>query len=92
MRLQVGFEDKLRLMSIVLDDLRLVRELPVKACRDCCFSTGGQYFAAINGNTIAGASESRVLGLGGGNATGGCGGGGCVTPYSRQERLLPLFL
>lgn len=49
---QVGFEDKLRLLAIVLDDLRLVKELSIKACKDCCFSKGGQYFAAINGNTI----------------------------------------
>lgn len=34
------------------DDLRVVRELPIKAARDCCFSNGGQYFAVINGNTV----------------------------------------
>lgn len=33
------------------DDLRVIKELPIKAARDCCFSNGGQYFAAVNGNT-----------------------------------------
>ena len=49
----MGFEDKLRLLSIVMDELRPVKELPIKGCRDCRFSTGGQYFAAANGTTIA---------------------------------------
>ena len=34
------------------DDLRVVRELPLKAARDCAFSPGGQYFAAVNNNTV----------------------------------------
>lgn len=24
-----------------------------QACRECCFSMGGQYFAAVNGTTIS---------------------------------------
>jgi hypothetical protein len=24
-----------------------------QGCRECCFSTGGQYFAAVNGTTIS---------------------------------------
>lgn len=34
------------------DELRTVKELPIKASRDCCFSNGGQYFAAANSNTV----------------------------------------
>ena len=34
------------------DDLRVVRELPVKAARDLAFSNGGAYLAAANGNTV----------------------------------------
>ncbi|MEW5319195.1 MAG: hypothetical protein WDW38_010360 [Sanguina aurantia] len=49
----VGFADKLRLMSVLMDDLKLVRELAIKGCRECCFSSGGQYFAAVNGTTIS---------------------------------------
>lgn len=32
---------------------RLVKEFSVKACKECRFSHGGQYFAAVNGNTIS---------------------------------------
>jgi len=50
--LLVGFSDKLRLFSLLMDDMRLVRELAVKNCRECRFAHGGQYFAAANGNTV----------------------------------------
>lgn len=32
---------------------RLIKEFSIKACKVCCFSHGGQYFAAVNGNTIS---------------------------------------
>ncbi|KAJ1461241.1 hypothetical protein M885DRAFT_611963 [Pelagophyceae sp. CCMP2097] len=48
----VGFSDKLRLLNLLMDDLRVYREVPIKLCRECCFSNGGQYFAAVNGNII----------------------------------------
>jgi hypothetical protein len=32
---------------------RLLKELGIKACAECCFSTGGHLFAAANGATIA---------------------------------------
>uniref|UniRef100_K3X1G7 Uncharacterized protein n=1 Tax=Globisporangium ultimum (strain ATCC 200006 / CBS 805.95 / DAOM BR144) TaxID=431595 RepID=K3X1G7_GLOUD len=50
--LLVGFADKLRLMNILMDDIRSFKEFAVKACRECQFSTGGHLFAAVNGNTI----------------------------------------
>lgn len=46
-----GFADKLRLMSILMDDYKLVKEIAIRACCECQFSTGGQYFAATGGNT-----------------------------------------
>ncbi|KAG1658747.1 hypothetical protein FOA52_000860 [Chlamydomonas sp. UWO 241] len=49
----VGFADKLRLMTVLMDELKTVKELGVKGCRECCFSTGGEYFAAVNGTTIS---------------------------------------
>ncbi|KAG1685361.1 hypothetical protein DVH05_008466 [Phytophthora capsici] len=52
LHLLVGFADKLRLLNILMDDVRSFKELPVKACRECQFSTGGHLFAAVNGNTI----------------------------------------
>jgi WD40 repeat protein len=48
----VGFGDKLRLMNLLMDDIRPFKEFPIKACRECRFSNGGQMFAAVNGNTI----------------------------------------
>ncbi|KAJ3190576.1 Cilia- and flagella-associated protein 57 [Irineochytrium annulatum] len=48
----VGFSDKLRLMNLLIDDIRSFREFTVRGCRECRFSNGGQYFAAVHGNTI----------------------------------------
>ncbi|TYZ58912.1 hypothetical protein PybrP1_009516 [[Pythium] brassicae (nom. inval.)] len=50
--LLVGFADKLRLLNVLMDDIRPVKEFAVKACRECQFSSGGHLFAAVNGNTI----------------------------------------
>ena len=44
----VGFTDKLRLLSLLMDDMRLVRELPVKACKEAQYSHGGHLFAVAN--------------------------------------------
>mmetsp|Transcript_12785 Transcript_12785/g.26063 ORF Transcript_12785/g.26063 Transcript_12785/m.26063 type:complete len:1199 (+) Transcript_12785:49-3645(+) len=52
LHLLVGFADKLRLMNVLMDDIRPYREFSIKGCRECCFSNGGQYFAAVNGNVI----------------------------------------
>uniref|UniRef100_A0A3P8WMD1 Cilia and flagella associated protein 57 n=1 Tax=Cynoglossus semilaevis TaxID=244447 RepID=A0A3P8WMD1_CYNSE len=48
----VGFADKLRLMNLVLDDIRTFKEFNVRGCRECAFSNGGHMFAAVNGNII----------------------------------------
>ncbi|KAI9149781.1 hypothetical protein H9P43_009960 [Blastocladiella emersonii ATCC 22665] len=48
----VGFSDKLRLMNLLIDDIRTFREFAVRGCRECRFSNGGQYFAAVHGNVI----------------------------------------
>jgi WD40 repeat protein len=48
----VGFSDKLRLMNLLIDDIRVFREFPVRGCRECSFSNGGQYFAAVYGNVV----------------------------------------
>ncbi|KAK9845760.1 hypothetical protein WJX81_001703 [Elliptochloris bilobata] len=49
----VGFTDKLRLFTVLLDDFKLVKELGIKACTECCFSTGGHLFAAANSTAIS---------------------------------------
>lgn len=48
----VGFGDKLRLMNLLIDDIRPFREFTLRGCRECRFSHGGQYFAAATGNII----------------------------------------
>lgn len=52
LHLLVGFSDKLRLMNLLMDDIRTYKEFPIKACKECRFSNGGQYFAAANGNVV----------------------------------------
>ncbi len=49
---RAGSSDKLRLMNVLMDDLRPVKELGIKACKECRFSNGGAYFAAASGSLI----------------------------------------
>ena len=59
----VGFTDKLRLMNILMDDIRPCREFSVKGCVDCTFSNGGHLFAATTGNAVNVYGEClRVIG------------------------------
>lgn len=48
----VGFADKLKMLNILMDDIRSFREFAVKACREVRFSHGGQFFAAANNNVV----------------------------------------
>uniref|UniRef100_A0A3B1KGE5 Cilia and flagella associated protein 57 n=1 Tax=Astyanax mexicanus TaxID=7994 RepID=A0A3B1KGE5_ASTMX len=48
----VGFSDKIRLMNLLIDDIRAFKEFTVRGCRECAFSHGGHMFAAVNGNVI----------------------------------------
>ncbi|KAJ1455139.1 quinon protein alcohol dehydrogenase-like superfamily [Pelagophyceae sp. CCMP2097] len=48
----VGFADKLRFMSLLMDDIRAVYELNIKACRECAFAHGGHAFAAANNAVV----------------------------------------
>ncbi|KAI8822024.1 WD40-repeat-containing domain protein [Fimicolochytrium jonesii] len=48
----VGFSDKLRMMNVLVDDLHPFREFGLRGCRECKFSSGGQFFAAAHGNMI----------------------------------------
>lgn len=49
----VGFSDKLRLMNLLIDDIRAFKEFAVRGCRECAFSHGGHMFAAVSGNVIS---------------------------------------
>lgn len=48
----VGFSDKLRFLTILIDDFANTREFPVRSCKLCSFSHLGHLFAAANGNVI----------------------------------------
>ncbi|XP_006813560.1 cilia- and flagella-associated protein 57-like [Saccoglossus kowalevskii] len=48
----VGFSDKLRLMNLLIDDIRTFKEFTIRGCRECSFSNGGHMFAAVHGNVI----------------------------------------
>ena len=48
----VGFSDKLRFMSILIDDFIPMREFGIRNCKIAAFSYGGHLFAAVNGNII----------------------------------------
>lgn len=48
----VGFSDKLRLMNLLIDDIRTFKEFTVRGCKECAFSNGGHLFAAVHGNVI----------------------------------------
>lgn len=48
----IGFSDKLRFMTITIDDLLPMYEFAIRNCKTVCFSRGGHLFAAVNGNVI----------------------------------------
>lgn len=48
----VGFADKIRLMNLLMDDVRTCHEISIKQCREVKFSNGGSMFAAVNGNVV----------------------------------------
>lgn len=48
----VGFTDKLRLMNLLVDTIRAVKEFPIRSCSVCKFSHGGDVFAAVQGNVV----------------------------------------
>lgn len=48
----IGFSDKLRFMSILIDDFLTMKEFSIRNCKIVAFSYGGHLFAAVNGNMI----------------------------------------
>ena len=49
----VGFVDKLRFMNVLMDDIRTVKEFPLRNVQEVRFSRGGQFFAAAKNNVIS---------------------------------------
>lgn len=48
----IGFSDKLRFMTVLIDDLLPMHEFAIRSCRTVRFSHGGHMFAAVNGNIV----------------------------------------
>ncbi|XP_046388755.1 cilia- and flagella-associated protein 57 isoform X2 [Ischnura elegans] len=48
----IGFSDKLRFMNVLIDDLKEVREIAIRKCNECAFSSNGHLFAATNSSNI----------------------------------------
>ncbi|XP_026319729.1 cilia- and flagella-associated protein 57 [Hyposmocoma kahamanoa] len=48
----VGFSDKLRYMVVLIDDFEVMREFPIRNCKQARFSTNGHLFAAVNSQVI----------------------------------------
>jgi hypothetical protein len=47
-----GMVDKIRMYSVLINDIREVRDWPVRSCKELKFSNGGHLFAAANGNIL----------------------------------------
>jgi cilia- and flagella-associated protein 57 len=53
MHLLVGFESGLQLMNLLMEDVRPVKDLPIRRCAALSFSNGGHLFAAANGANVS---------------------------------------
>ncbi|KAL2916411.1 hypothetical protein HK105_204167 [Polyrhizophydium stewartii] len=50
--LLAGFSTSVKLMAILIDDIRPFWDTNIRGCKECRFSNGGQYFAAIWGASV----------------------------------------
>ncbi|XP_066249993.1 cilia- and flagella-associated protein 57 [Euwallacea similis] len=48
----IGFSDKLRYMTIMVDDIVTIKEFNIRSCKLCSFSTMGHIFASANRSGI----------------------------------------
>ncbi|KAL1494188.1 hypothetical protein ABEB36_009827 [Hypothenemus hampei] len=48
----IGFSDKLRFMTILIDDIVITKEFGIRTCKLSSFSSMGHFFASTNGNII----------------------------------------
>ena len=48
----VGFNDSLKILNLLMDEMRLCKELPVRGCHEVKFSNSGHLFAACEGPVI----------------------------------------
>ncbi|RNF03776.1 WDdomain 65 [Trypanosoma rangeli] len=52
LHLLVGLADGLRMMNLYHNDVREFKNIGIRSCVECRFSTGGQFFAAAHATTI----------------------------------------
>ncbi|EAN96160.1 hypothetical protein, conserved [Trypanosoma cruzi] len=52
LHLLVGLTDGLRMMNLFHNDVREFKNIGIRSCMECRFSTGGQFFAAAHATTI----------------------------------------
>ena len=50
--INLSFFDKLRLLNLLIDDIRPFREFSIKASVACAFSRGGHLIAAVDAKDI----------------------------------------
>ncbi|XP_036382764.1 cilia- and flagella-associated protein 57-like [Megalops cyprinoides] len=48
----VGFPSKLRVLKLLMDNMRPFKEFELTQCTECAFSHGGHMFAAVSGKVI----------------------------------------
>jgi len=53
LHLAVGFESGLQLMNLLMEDIRPVKDVPIRRCGAVAFSNGGALFAAASGANVS---------------------------------------
>ena len=49
----IAYHDKVRIYHILVEDIKLCKEVSVKACKQCMFSPGGRLLALAHGSMIS---------------------------------------
>ena len=49
----IAYHDKVRIYHILVDDIKLCKEVSVKGCKQCMFSPGGRLLALAHGSMIS---------------------------------------
>ncbi|CCD17280.1 unnamed protein product [Trypanosoma congolense IL3000] len=50
--LLVGLMDGLHMMNLYYNDIRNLKNIGIRSCMECCFSNGGNFFAAAHATTV----------------------------------------
>lgn len=48
----MGFRDRIRIYSVLMEGLRLLRDIPQKNCRAVCYAHGGHLLAVASGFSV----------------------------------------